>query len=76
MNSYKNGSGNKKGILVLTSVILGVVVTFLIMLILSALMLWLDLNGSLSVPFATISVAAGSLAAAFMLHGNSAVRVI
>jgi len=65
MNSYKNGSGNKKGILVLTSVILGVVVTFLIMLILSALMLWLDLNGSLSVPFATISVAAGSLAAAF-----------
>lgn len=65
MNSYKNSSQNIKGLTVLKSVILGVVVTFLIMLILSLLMLWLDFGDTLSVPFATVSVAAGSLAAAF-----------
>ena len=65
MNSYKNGAANNKGILILTGAILGVVVTFLIMLSLSALTLWLNLNSSLSVPFATISVAVGSMAAAF-----------
>ena len=65
MNGYKSSSLNIKGFTIFKSVILGAAVTFSVMLVLSLLMLWFGVSDALSVPFATISVASGSMVAAF-----------
>ena len=56
---------NIKYAVIIKSVIIGLVFTFLVMLLLSALMLWFNIGENFSAAFATLSVGVGSFAAAF-----------
>lgn len=65
MSDFVKNNFSKRGKLILVSTIIGVAVTLVMMLLLSAVMLFLEADSSLAVPFATVSVAAGAFAAAF-----------
>ncbi len=58
--SDKNSS---KGFIYATSSLIGVAVTFLVMLLFSAIMLLTGIDKAFAVPFATVSLAVGSFAA-------------
>jgi len=64
-NDFSDKSTQKKGIIIFKGIIIGVVVTFIFMLLFSFLMLYAGLERSFAVPFATVSLGAGSFFAAF-----------
>ncbi|MBR4073751.1 MAG: TIGR04086 family membrane protein [Clostridia bacterium] len=64
-NDFLNKSSGKKGIIILKGCIIGIIVTFVFMLLFSALMLYAGIERSFAVPFATVSIAAGTFLAAF-----------
>ena len=56
---------NKKSAIIIKSVIIGLVFTFAVMLLFSAIMFWFNIGENFAAAFATLSVATGSFAAAF-----------
>jgi len=69
-NFLKTQIGQNKSKLIITGTIIGIVVTLLIMLLLSFVVLMFDLNDGFSAPFATLSLAIGTFAAAFYTARN------
>lgn len=67
----KNKTYNGKVVLYLKGTVLGVLITLAAMCIFAAIMLFADLDREYSVPFATVSLALGSFAAAYSVSRKS-----